>query len=147
MPHPFQCLLYCFRIPSSRLLVTAAGSYLRTFDIDRGVHLCTWPSNGKHEYLDTKLSKAPLHHDEAPDSPAKRVKLSLERSESSSAEIVVDETEVIEAPNPPILKLAATSNGQYVVAISGEDKCIRVFELSAGGILNLYSERLKDLVS
>ena len=141
MPHPFQCLLYCCRFPSSRFLVAAAGSYLRTFDVDKGVHLCTWPFNGKHESSDVNRSKVALNQDEASPPPAKRVKLPLERSESSSAEIVVDEAEVSEAPNSPIVRLAATSNSHYVVAISGEDKCVRVFELSAGGILNLFSER------
>ena len=141
MPHPFQCLLHCSRPPNNHFLIAAAGSHIRIFDSDTGVHSCSWPSaesNGTHEICS---GRAALNHDDDSPPPAKRLKLPLEKSESSSAEIVVDEPEGPQAPNPPIVRLAATSNGHHVVALTGEDKCIRVFELSVEGKLKLFSER------
>ena len=140
MPHPFQCLLYCSRQPNSRFLIAAAGSYIRVFDTDRGIQLCSWPSTENDEAQEFVFGQVAHSLDGSPP-PAKRLRLPLEKSESSSAEIVVDVPEVPQAPNPPIVRLAATDNGEYVIAITGEDKCIRVFELSTEGILKLFSER------
>ena len=154
MPHPFQCLLYCPRSSKRPVLVAAAGQYIHTFDIGNGAHLFTWPtlegaqspakktallkSQDKGE-IGTKIDKDDSDH------AAKRQKLSPvgDDSESSSAEIVVEDrtSKVPKALNPPILKLIATRNGQSVIAVTGEDKCVHVFELTAGGILNQRSER------
>ena len=89
------------------------------------------------------------HEDESQRSP-KRQKLSPAKDESGSfsAEIVVagdSDNEVStssqQPSNPPIVKLAGTSAGQHVVAVTGEDKCIRVFALAAKGTLTQLSER------
>ncbi len=34
-----------------------------------------------------------------------------------------------------VIKLAGTSNGQYIIAVTDEDKCIRVLELQDDGSL------------
>ena len=82
--------------------------------------------------------------------PPKRQRLSPAREESgsSSAEIVVagesdngETTSSQEPLNPPIIKLASTSAGQHVIAVTGEDKCIRVFDLAVNGTLAQLSER------
>ncbi|KAG8527047.1 uncharacterized protein KY384_008476 [Bacidia gigantensis] len=59
-----------------------------------------------------------------------------------SAEILIEKPEPSQAPNPPILRLASTSDGAYVIAITGEDKCIRVLKLAENGTLELFSERM-----
>lgn len=80
----------------------------------------------------------------------KRQRLSPAREESgsSSAEIVVagdcdngESTSSQQLTNPPIIKLAGTSAGQHVIAVTGEDKCIRVFALAVNGTLTQLSER------
>ena len=82
--------------------------------------------------------------------PSKRQKVSLIRDESSNSatEIVVmrdSDNDEFSIPqqllNPLVIKLAGTSNGQHVVAVTGEDKCIRVFDLAADGTLTQLSER------
>ncbi|KAL8666705.1 MAG: hypothetical protein Q9202_001243 [Teloschistes flavicans] len=69
-------------------------------------------------------------------------------SESSSAEIVTEDgkpksskaTEA-NASNPNLINLAATSDGQYVIAITDEDKCVRVLRLCIDGALQQLSRR------
>ena len=82
--------------------------------------------------------------------PSKRQKLPPTRDESgsSSVEIVVaEDSDNVESTTsqqpsvPPVIKLAGTSAGQYVIAVTGEDKCIRVFDLAANGTLTQLSER------
>ena len=91
--------------------------------------------------------------DSAPDDserPSKRQKVSLARDESSNSatEIVVardsdnDESSVPQRVlKPLVIKLSGTSNGRHVVAVTGEDKCIRVFDLAADGTLMQLSQR------
>lgn len=42
---------------------------------------------------------------------------------------------------PNITKIKATSNGQYAVIVTAEDKAIRVFAISPDGRLNHLSKR------
>lgn len=161
MLHPYQCLYYCQRANQSEtgILVGASGFHIHTFGAQNGRYLSTWPSleeiaqtqpageesEKQSELLDRK--SAPQGESRR---PMKRQKLSLARDESgsSSAEIVVagdsDNGQRMSPqvpPRSPIIKLAGTSDGQKVVAVTGEDKCIRVFNLAADGTLMQLSER------
>ena len=77
--------------------------------------------------------------------PTKRRKMSPRAaisSESSSAEIVVEGSDGAKYfHSNPVIKLAATSNGRHVVAVTSEDKCMRVFELKGDGVMYQTSER------
>ena len=160
MLHPYQCLLHFSRDDdgSSSILVAASGSYLHTFNVQSGVLLSTWSSNnderplGAHENNNKDESHLEQYNstDETlEERPQKRPRISPVRDDSgSSTEIVVNRSEEFapdfhrkQESNPAISKLAGTSNGQYVIAMTGEDKCVRVFELSENGILTPLSER------
>ena len=54
---------------------------------------------------------------------------------------MTEQAESLEPSNSPIVRLAASNDGKYVIAVTGEDKCIRVLNLSAEGLLVLFSER------
>ena len=161
MLHPYQCLCYCQQASQSEpgVLVGASGCYIHTFSAQNGRYLSTWPSLEKlaqtqpageeGEKKSELLNRKSAPQDESR-RPTKRQKVSLARDESgsSSAEIVVagdsDNGEWMSPQVPsrsPIIKLACTSNGQKVVAVTGEDKCIRVFNLAADGTLTQLSER------
>lgn len=153
MPHPYQCLLYCSRIVQSNchVLVAACGPYIHTFNAVSGDFLSTWPrlenSAGpieKSQCVPLKRSASNLERDSS-SKQQKRQELSPARedSDSSAAEILAKDWQNggKPPPKPPIIKLAATSNGQYVVAATGEDKCIRVFEVLESGALKQISER------
>jgi len=43
--------------------------------------------------------------------------------------------------SPNVILLASTADGQHVVAVTGEDKTIRVFKLSIAGVLEQLSQR------
>ena len=160
MQHPYQCLLYCSRSDHNEagVLVAASGPYIHTFSAQHGTHLSTWPSNqdfkqstqkAKGTEAGSELIEDQSSSHEDSHRPQKRRKLSPPRDDSgSSAEIVVNggnangqNSNLKQASNPPVIKLAGTSTGQYVVAVTGEDKCLRVFELSENGCLKPLSER------
>ena len=158
MLHPYQCLYYCQQASQS-ILVGASGCFVHTFNAQNGKHLSTWPAFGKYArstsfgekvQVDSEVSNRRITPQIIPARSPKRQKMSLARDESgsSSAEIVVaqdsDNGECWspeQTPRTPVIKLAGTSDGQQVVATTGEDKCIRVFNLAADGTLTQLSER------
>ena len=109
------------------------------------MHASAWPSdNGivlKSGEGEVDNDSNEVNGDNGSLPPSKRQKRAPELSESSSAEIVVEKTESAPPPHPPVVRLAATRNGEYVVAVTGEDKCIRVLQMSANGSLTQLSER------
>lgn len=140
------------------ILVGASGPFLHTFNVRDGTFLSTWPVNNDIETFDkggavanreSEAPTAPVSAQGSAERPQKRRRLSPSRDDSgSSAEIVVDDgqevvldIQVKQISIPPFIKLAGTSTGQYVVAVTGEDKCIRVFTLSGNGVLTQLSER------
>lgn len=160
MSHPYQCLSYCQQASQSEpgVLVGASGSSIHTFSAQNGRYLSTWPSlesttktgsigqNSGNESEVVRL-KSSLQD---PERLSKRQKLSSGRDESgiSSAELLItghkdnSESPSLQQPSiPPVIKLASTSTGQRVIAVTGEDKCIRVFDLAADGTLTQLSER------
>ena len=161
MWHPYQCLYYCQQASQSGagILVGASGCYIHTFSAQNGKHLSTWPSFGKYvqsrsigenNRIDSEVPGRRITLQGDSERSPKRQKMSLARDESgsSSAEIVVagdsddgERSSPEQPPRTPIVKLAGTSNGQQIVATTGEDKCIRVFNLAADGTLTQLSER------
>lgn len=161
MSHTFQCLLYCLLPdhPQSRILIAACGPYILTFDAPHGLLLSTWPvitGTGlpRNENFNIgsggEVIRSGYSDQEFSERPQKRHKVyrSNEDFDSTSAEIVVGDTgedkdvsSLRQVPNPPVIKLAGTSTGQHIIAVTGEDKCVRVFKLSPNGVLNLLSQR------
>ena len=160
MLHTYQCWCYCWQAShSTGILVGANGSSIHTFSAQNGRYLSTWPSlynstqtEAKDQDLVNNSGTRSLDDTPPDDSgpPSKRQKVSLARDESSNSatEIVVArDSDNDESPipqqllDPLVIELASTSNGQHVVAVTGEDKCIRVFDLAADGTLTQLSER------
>ena len=81
--------------------------------------------------------------------PPKRRRTSLSRavSSSTSTEILVesqvetDANKATQVSNADVTKLICTSNGSHVIAVTGEHKAIRVFQLGEDGILTQINER------
>lgn len=140
MLSPFQCLLHCEFLSqrSTRFLLAASGPRLLSFDIATGELKSTWST--RRETLNQEEDERPM----------KRLRSleSQQSSRSSSAEIVIQESsrpkvkrkeQILDKPN--IVKLAKTADSKYVVAVTGEDKSIRVFKISEEGILSHFSAR------
>lgn len=156
MAHPYQCLLYCYRPEESisQVLVAAGGSCLHVFNVLNGQNLSSWTSASglfsspsKIEAANPVRGKKNVENEAIDDlqpSPKRRKTSSGPNvsTESSSTEILVDIGDSgNELHSNPISKLAATSSGQHIVAVTGEDKYLRVFELPGDGLLKQISER------
>ncbi|PYH50069.1 putative tRNA methyltransferase [Aspergillus saccharolyticus JOP 1030-1] len=125
--HPFQCVQYVQR-PQAKLLLVSAGPRLYSYSAETGQRLASWPQ-------DTGSS------DQEP--PEKKRKVSSSESGPLEEGKAAEKNEKAKtAPawsNIPIV--TSTSNGEYAIAVTGEDKCIRVFQLQDDGSLNQLSER------
>ena len=141
-------------------MIAASGPYIHAFNAVDGKYLSSWPSiqetkASNQVELDRKLSgnesAAPSSSCDITERPQKRRKLSSAREDSgSSAEIVIENGDVnldslrakqSSDPVSPVILLVCDSTGGYIVAVTGDDKAIRVFELTADGLLSQKSER------
>ena len=163
MLNPFQCLYYCplFDSDGTEILLAASGSRIFSFNVLDGSLLSIWPPTAGVEGTEKCLQNGfgnsskgggisvegdPVLQDKDAERPGKRRKLSPHGSgsESASTEIVVQEqldTNGKAASTSAVIELTGSSNGKYVVAVTGEDKCIRVFELHINGTLVEISKR------
>ncbi len=162
MRHPFQCLLHCAQTDESTqvkssILVAASGPYIHTFDVSHGSFLSTWPSrhsSGSPSQSNggstSKPQNAALNtlseQGSRPRSKRQKISSTNDHYDSSSAEIIVENANdsIPQMSDPVVIKLAGTRNGRNVVAVTGDDKCIRTFDLSDSGILEQRSERWLD---
>lgn len=160
--HSYQCLLVC-NLPEAghtKCLIAASGSTLDTFRLADGILLSTLsladleksPLNLQSSKGSTTIEQAPDGEQEDSDDdqpPIKKRKTTTSTpvSETSSAEIVVDKD--VDATNPfsnAIIKIASTTDGRYVIVVTGEDKFLRVLKLSNDGNLQQISKRYVALI-
>ena len=164
MLDPFQCLLYCSQhdLKKHDLILAASGSRIYSFNASSGALLSRWPSTtASHtELLYKDVSLAPStgeysghdiqQEEDEPERPEKRRKLSSagQCSDSTSAEIVVEDgrgrnsrSKGRDPSDPAVIKLVAPSSGRHIVAVTGEDKCLRVLSIREDGSLEQISER------
>ena len=155
----FQSLLCCENTSTIRssVLLAASGPHIYSFDAQDGTYLASWPSQAL-ERKATALAEVPRAGDQKStkgcgstevERPPKRRRTSLSRavSSSTSAEIVVESevetgsNEATQVSDADVSKLICTSNGRHVIAVTGEDKAVRVFQLWEDGSLTQISER------
>lgn len=139
--HPFQCLRYVKRQSEGRqdLLIATAGRNLYSYAAASGQRLDVWPQN-----VDTSSGPAPdaasTADGQAP--PEKRRKLSPAPEQQSDD---VSEQKKGTDSTPPawsnIPIVVVSHDSKYVVAVTAEDKCIRVFNLNEDGKLRELSSR------
>ncbi|KAM0125566.1 hypothetical protein ACHAP3_009681 [Botrytis cinerea] len=156
---PYQCLKQC-----GNYLVAARGSSIDTFDIKDGSYLSTWKSpvpestnalKAAGEEAQTKSEEkkpeastpdAPL---ESSTPPAKRRKVSVSEEKEEKTVVVQQLKKKAKNTAPkiiepsPITALAITQDLQHVIAVTGEDKTIRVlaWEDTVGKELKQISDR------
>jgi tRNA (guanine-N(7)-)-methyltransferase subunit TRM82 len=150
---PFQRLLLCNREGSElqTVLLAASGPSIRTFNPNNGSFISKWSHLDVSEANSSSHDGSKVSHEEEREGPPeKRRKVDEEEvSDTPSAEIVVENgTRRRRKPRRPafttpmITHLCSTSNGRYIVAVTGEDKCIRVLELLEDGRLSQLSQRV-----
>jgi tRNA (guanine-N(7)-)-methyltransferase subunit TRM82 len=142
MIQPFQCIVRCGHAGKQNILLAASGASIYGFNISHGSFLFRW------SHLVSQNEQTEIESES--ERPGKRRRLSDagDTSDSASADIVVDgalhprRKKPKNTPVPAIIKMATTFSGEHVVAVTNEDKCIRVLEVIAnGGGLKQLSER------
>ncbi|PQE03357.1 hypothetical protein CJF30_00005521 [Rutstroemia sp. NJR-2017a BBW] len=151
---PYQCLKQC-----GNLLVAARGSSIDIFDIKDGSYLSTWKSpilgstgSSTQAGDDTKggdpeqksETSSPDIVLDAATPPAKRRKLSIGEEVQQGKKSAKSNTPAPKAFEPSsIINLTTTNDQRHVIAVTGEDKAIRVlrWEDDDGSSLRQLSER------
>ena len=140
---PYQCLQRC-----GSVLIGARGSSIDSFSLHDGSLLSTWKCSPTHGIMNG-TGKSPAEttkqNSESPSvdivldksSPSpKRRKLSTGRDDDGKMSAKEGEKKVNNRPDsvasgqgaPAVTALATTKDGRHVIAVTGEDKSIRVFE-------------------
>lgn len=141
--HPIQVVQQLSGV-RRKFLAAAAGPRLYTFDTETGAQSSVWPSTAvvsPHTTSEQSPSSAigrKTEIDVAP--PEKKRRLSPENVKDT-----IGETQPPQYPWSTIPILVASSTGEHVVAVTAEDKCIRVLEISIDGSLSQLSERCDAL--
>ncbi|EAW23262.1 putative tRNA methyltransferase [Aspergillus fischeri NRRL 181] len=133
--HPIQCIRYVERQTAGfrNLFLASAGSKIYTYAAETGRQLAIWPE-AANAANSTVVSVAPGSEGDQPSAKKRKVSPAPEQtakggqSETSTAWSTI-----------PIL--AVSSDNNFVVAVTGEDKCLRVFEIEESGHLKQLSER------
>lgn len=156
MIHPFQQIIYCGDLHSGELnfVFAASGPWIYSFNAVDGSFLCRWShitiQNEGENSVRNSETQSTDPEEGGPDRPGKRRKLTDvgDASQSTSTEIEVDspnqpsKTQKAESsPAPAIINLTAAPNGRHLIAVTGEDKCIRTLKVLADGGLEQLSKR------
>ena len=155
---PYQSLLFCCRDnqEENSVILGASGSSIFSFSALDGSFLSEWSS--ANPGIPTVICNAEVSVRETGeafknDHTRKRRKLSTpgDGSGSESPEIVVyngkqrpSQIGSVNDAAPFVLKIISTSSGEHVIAVTGEDKCVRVLKVQANGRLETLSERYKQ---
>lgn len=135
-----------------QILLAATGPCIRTLSFPDGRQLSTWPQDDVEESSDEEDEQEP---------PGKRQKLnhsehaSLRRQDSEASEASIEivaegqkrqkgerrRPKIPDLTLPNVSHLITTSDGRYAVAITAEDKAVRVYSISKRGRLRQKSSR------
>lgn len=151
---PFQRLLYCSRQGSSPLnvLLAASGPSIRVFNADDSTFISRWSHIEPPRSEKKTRDRSPGSHDEnsLEGPPGKRKKLFNDDnpSDTPSVEVVAEggrkkrpKAKRQDFSIPSVALLTATTDGKYIIAVTGEDKYVRVLELLEDGTLKQLSQR------
>lgn len=130
--HPFQCLQFIEK--QQRLLIASAGSKIFSYAAETGKRLDVWPRNVGPKIESSTESHAP-HEKKRKVSPPENGPAEVTKSPEEETESQTSST----WSTIPILTIS--SGGEYVVALTGEDKTIRVLKVAEDGTLRQLSAR------
>ncbi|KAF4309594.1 hypothetical protein GTA08_BOTSDO02534 [Botryosphaeria dothidea] len=121
MKHPYQCIAALDRVGSqeAKLLLAASAHNLYSIDLVTGEVRSIWSAS---------TSSPGPPEEEQPETPEGPPEKKRKISEGS-------------ASRPKVIRLSVSNDGQYAVAITGEDKRVRVFSVEPSGQLKQLSER------
>ncbi|KAG2416959.1 hypothetical protein HFD88_008176 [Aspergillus terreus] len=138
LQQPFQAINFVERGHATNLFVTSAGAKLYSYAAETGERLASWPQGvdaDRTEAAEAEVSPG----SQGPPEKRRKVSQSSAQAVESSKSTTNDSAKKLAWSNIPIVVIS--SNGEYVVAVTSEDKCIRVFQLSPDGRFKQLSER------
>jgi tRNA (guanine-N(7)-)-methyltransferase subunit TRM82 len=142
--YPLQCIHYLDTQTPSRqkLLVASAGPKIYSYSADNGVQLSVWPRE-----LGTCNVESPTVAEEYAEadagglgSPKKKRRLSPKEKDSVGSPEPMKSTQP-RATWSSIPIVIASPTGRHVIAVTAEDKALRVLEVGDDGSLVQVSER------
>lgn len=145
------------------VIFAARSGWIESFNVQDGSHISSW----KHPDSEIAEKVEDSNGDGAAEPPSKRQKTSEDEdvSTSKTTDVVQDENEpavsaekgknskadliapsrkgqLSRAPDRPVvIQLTSTVDGKYVIAVTGHDKAIWVFEHDGAGHLKQLSKR------
>ncbi|KAJ5106289.1 hypothetical protein N7456_002964 [Penicillium angulare] len=137
LQHPFQRLQYASRQVQGSLdvLIGTAGRHIYSYNATNGQRLDVWPQDVDSTTEPASGASAPTH-DQTPPEKKRKVSTDAEPQEEK-------QSAAKKAPAWTTVPLVAiSSDGKYVIAVTGEDKAVRVFELGVDGKLKELSSRV-----
>ncbi|KAL9006500.1 MAG: hypothetical protein Q9188_000737 [Gyalolechia gomerana] len=157
MIRPFQCTLLCTLVSEGKpsVLLAASRSQILVFSVANGKIIFVWQDvigQVRDPPTTTQLAANASYNEshDLSERPTKRQKRSSpgKESDSSSAEIVTEEGQTkrrhsskSSTTGSNVIKLAVTSDNRFIVAVTDEDKSIRVLRLEDDGKLQQLSKR------
>ncbi|KAL4902321.1 hypothetical protein BDW74DRAFT_158362 [Aspergillus multicolor] len=134
--HPFQCIHFVKKKngETRNVLVASAGAKLFSYAAESGQRLSSWPQDGADMAIPDVNGAGSNPETEGP--PGKKRKVDpaeAKKDGDASAKKTPAWTSI------PIL--TSTPDGEYLLALTGEDKCIRVFQIEEDGSFHQLSER------
>ncbi len=156
MRFPYQRLHVC-----GNVLVAARGGSIDTFSISEGTYISTW----KHKHAPFRDAARELeagHAGGEPSPAAKRRRVDDDDDDDDGADPQgslpasskepgrqrpkkgpMNNTGAVQEDliDPVVTVLEGTADGRYVVAVTGQDKTVRVLEHDGRGVLRQLSER------
>lgn len=143
--YPFQCIQYVGESAprSERIIIASAGPKIYSFSAKDGRRLFTWPS-AQHSSSGARSEKDGDADSGEP--PEKKRKILSEDQKDDQAGQEPNGQEDAQTHKPstswstiPIVVTSPT--GRHIVALTAEDKAIRVFEIGTDGSVRQLSER------
>ncbi|KAH8700596.1 putative tRNA methyltransferase, partial [Talaromyces proteolyticus] len=136
--YPFHCLRYVGR-KDLNVIIATAGAKIYSISAEDGRKLSTWPpatnpSNGAVQVA------SDVHGDEPPEKRRKLTPSSNGKDEQGVAHGGSASTaQPLAWSSIPIMVIS--HSGRYVIALTGEDKHVRVFEIGVDGVLTQLTSR------
>ncbi|KAL5000791.1 hypothetical protein BDV10DRAFT_28436 [Aspergillus recurvatus] len=136
--HPFQCIQFVKKRNGEHrdILVASAGAKLFSYATVSGRRLSVWPQDGAVIGTPDANGTESNPDTEGPPEKKRKVESSSENKDDAGAAAAKNTRTWT---NIPIL--TSTPDGEYLVALTGEDKCIRVFQIEEDGSFVQLSER------
>lgn len=151
--HPFQKLAYPGKIADSLdLVVAASGPHIFVLNLLNGAVVSKWPyGDPKTGGREVALDGANESFRDEPSEKKRRLSTSqddvVSAESSSSVEIEIERVKgrrrkpKLEPSLPKVSHLVTTADRTHLIAITAEDKCVRVFKINEHGQLDTLGER------